>query len=100
MSNFEEAVQNAGIRYAGGANAPIGSYVCLRTLAYFQQASDGALPAGDWWIPVTTSGSSTASQIATALNALISGASYTSSSLHAHTGADAPQVAGTGANDA
>ncbi len=100
MSLLEEAYQNAGIRYAGGANAPIGSFWCPRTNAIFQQTSDGALPAGDWWIPITTSGSSTLSQCATAINALVAGLNYTSSNLHSRTGSDAPQVPGTGANDA
>jgi|SRR5579883_355262 len=101
MALLSEMEQNAAPRYQGGATAPIGSYVCMRTLAYFQQTSDGALPAGDWWFRVTSSGSSTAGQIATALNGLIAGASYTSASLHSYSaGSDAPQVAGTGANDA
>jgi hypothetical protein len=101
MAILSEMEQNAAPRYQGGATAPIGSYVCVRTLAYYQNTSDGALPAGDWWFRVTTSGTSTASQIATALNGLISGAAYTSSNLHSYSsGTDAPQVAGTGANDA
>lgn len=32
-------------KYAGNQIAPIGTFVDFRTLDYFQQASDGALPA-------------------------------------------------------
>ena len=31
-------------KYIGGQNAPIGTFVNPRTMAYFQQASDGTLP--------------------------------------------------------
>ncbi len=100
MSFLSELEQNAGIRYAGGANAPIGSFFCARTNAIFQQAADGVLPAGDWWFPITTSGGSTLAQCATAINLLVSGLAYTGANLHARAGGDAPQSVGTGANDA
>ena len=100
MSFMSELEQNAGVRYAGGQNAPIGSFFCPRTNAVFQQAADGTLPAGDWWYPITTSGSSTLAACATAINGLVSGLAYTAANLHVRSGGDAPQVAGTGANDA
>ena len=100
MSLVEEAIQNAGIRYNGGANAPIGSFWNPRTNCVFQQSSDGALPDCGIFVPITTSGSSTLSQCATAINALVSGLSYTSSNLHTYTSADLAYTAGQAANDA
>jgi len=101
MSLQEELEFNGLGRYVGGQNAPIGTFLNPRTLAYFQQASDGALPAdGNVWIMVTTSGTSTTTQIATAVNGFVGGAAYTSASFHSRTSADNAQAPGTGADDA
>lgn len=99
MSFVEELIQNAGIRYNGGANAPIGSYFNPRTNAIFQQVADGVLPLDGIWIPVTTNGASTLAQCATAINGLVSGLNYTAANLHTQTGADLAQVPGQAAND-
>ena len=83
MSLQEELEFNGLGRYVGGQNAPIGTFLNPRTLAYFQQASDGALPAdGNVWILVSTNGSLSTSALATAVNLLIGGAAYTSGSFH------------------
>ncbi|MGI9058376.1 MAG: hypothetical protein ACR2H5_07340 [Ktedonobacteraceae bacterium] len=88
-------------KYIGGQNAPIGTFVNLRTLAYFQQASDGTLPAdGNVWIMITTSGTSTTTQIATAVNLIVPGGAYVAGSFHVRTSGDNAQQAGTGADDA
>lgn len=101
MSMMEEARLNGLGVYPGSvANAPIGSYWNPATNAYKQLSSDGSLPACNTWIMVTNSGSSTASQIATAINGIISGLAYTSSNLHSYTSADNSAAPGTGANDA
>ena len=101
MAIMEEAEFNGG-RYNGGQNAPVGSYWCPRVNAIFQQIADGTLPLAGTWIPVTTNGSSTLAQCATAINALVSGLGYTASNLHTYTGADLLPAgqAGQMANDA
>ncbi len=101
MAIQEEAEFNGLGKYIGGANAPIGTFWNVRTMAYFQQASDGALPAdGNIWIMVSTNGSLSTSALATAVNLLVAGAAYTSGSFHSRTSADNAQVPGTGADDA
>lgn len=105
MSILEEALFNAENtafgRYFGGQNAPIGTFWNPRTMAYFQQSSDGLLPAdGNIWIMITTSGSSTTTQIATAVNLLVAGAAYVAGSFHSRTSADNATAPGIGANDA
>lgn len=100
MSLVEEAIQNAGVVYNGGVNAPIGSFWNPRTNAIAQNTSDAVLPASGIWIPVTTSGTSTLSQCATAINALVSGLAYTSSNLHAYSSStDLAQSQGQKTND-
>lgn len=99
MSLVEEAIQNAGVRYNGGVNAPIGSYWSPRTNAIAQNAADAVLPLDGIWIPVTTSGTSTLAQCATAINTLVAGLNYTSANLHTQTNADLAQVPGQAAND-
>jgi hypothetical protein len=85
--------------YNGGQIAPIGTFVNLRTFEFFQQASDGALPAdGDFYFLSQTSNLS-ASAIAAAVNNIL-GTSYTSSNFHAHGSPDLATSQGTGANDA
>jgi hypothetical protein len=100
MSFVEELIQNSGGRYVGGQQAPAGSYLNPRTSCIFQQASDGALPACGIFVQVTTSGTSTLSQCATAINALVAGLSYTSANLHTYTSADLAPYPGQSASDA
>src|SRR5262249_2851380 len=100
MSLVEEAIQNAGVVYNGGVNAPIGSYWNPRTNAIAQNTSDGTLPASGIWIPVTTAGNSSLSACATAINNLVAGLAYTSSSLHAYNSStDLAQIQGQKTND-
>lgn len=99
MSIVEELIQNAGIRYNGGANAPIGSFFNPRTNCVFQQTADGVLPQCGIFIQITTSGSSTLSQCATAINALVAGLNYTSANLHTYTTADLASYPGQNTND-
>lgn len=101
MALMDELELNGLGKYVGGENAPIGTFVNPRTLAYFQQASDGALPAdGNVWVMVSTNGTLAASGIATAVNGMVSGAAYTSGSFHSRTSGDNAQAPGTGADDA
>ena len=99
MSLVEEAIQNSGSRYVGGQQAPVGSYWNPRTNCVFQQASDGALPACGVFVQITTSGTSTLSQCATAINGLVSGFGYTSANLHTYTNADLASYPGQNTND-
>lgn len=90
-----------GGRFNGGQNAPIGSYFNPRTGAIYQQTTDGLLPQAGTWIPVTTSGTSSLAQCATALNGLVAGLAYTSANLHAYNaGTDVIPVPGQMTNDA
>jgi hypothetical protein len=100
MSLMEELLLNGGPRYNGGQLAPIGSFFNARTNCIFQQAADGALPACGTFIQVTTSGSSTLAQCATAINALVAGLNYTSANLHTYTNADLAPYPGQATNDA
>jgi hypothetical protein len=100
MSFMEELLLNGGPRYNGGQNAPIGSFFNARTNCIFQQTADGALPACGTFIQVTTSGTSTLTQCATAINALVAGLNYTSANLHTYTTADLAPYPGQAANDA
>jgi len=86
MALFNEACQ-AFEKLMGGQNAPIGTYWNPRTMCYYQLAADGVLPAAGAWFAVTTSGTSTATQITTAVNAGM-GTSYTNASFHAESGTD------------
>ncbi len=100
MSLMEEARLNGKGWYPGNAQAPIGSFWNPATNAIFQQSSDGALPACNTWIMVTTAGNSSLSACATAINGIIAGLAYTSSNLHAYSSSDNSTAPGTGANDA
>ena len=86
-------------RYNGGATAPVGSYLCARTMAIFQQAADGALPQDGTWVRVDASGTQTFATIATTLNTLLN-TSYTSGSFHAQGSPDLIPYPGTASNDA
>jgi hypothetical protein len=86
-------------RYNGGVTAPVGSYLCARTMAIFQQASDGTLPLDGTWVRVDASGTQTFANIATTLNTLLN-TSYTSGSFHAQSGADLSPSPGQASNDA
>ena|SRR5258708_5266472 len=100
MAIIEEALLNGGVRYNGGQLAPIGSFWNPRTNCIAQQASDGVLPACGTFIQITTSGSSTLAQCATAINALVAGIGYTAGSLHTYTVADLAPYPGQATNDA
>ena len=86
-------------RYNGGQTAPIGSYLNPRTLAIFQQTSDGTLPLDGTWCRVDASGTQTFANIATTLNTLLN-TSYTSGSFHAQGSSDLISNPGTMSNDA
>lgn len=86
-------------KYFGNQIAPIGTFVDFRTLDYFQQASDGALPADGTYILISQTATLTATQIATAVNAVLN-TSYVAGSFHARISGDAVYSQGTGANDA
>jgi hypothetical protein len=97
MSLFNEAC-NAFVKGTGGQNASIGSWWNERTMCVFQQASDGVLPQVGTLFQITTSGGSSLSACATAINTGI-GTSYTSSNLHTYTSADLLTYPGTGVQD-
>src|SRR5438874_543425 len=86
-------------RYNSNAVAPIGSYMCFRTLAIFQQASDGTLPAAGTWCRVDASGTQTFANIATTINTAL-GSTYTAASFHSYTAADNVTSPGQMTNDA
>ena len=86
-------------RYNSNQVAPIGSYLDLRTLDIFQQASDGNVPPDGTYFRVDPSGSQTFANIATTVNGVL-GTSYTAGSFHARASGDAATSAGQGANDA
>ncbi len=86
-------------RYNSGQIAPIGSYLCPRTLAIVQLASDGNLPNDGTFCRVDPSASQTFANIATALNTLL-GTSYTAASFHAQNGTDIISTPGSASNDA
>lgn len=74
-------------RYNGGQAAPIGSYLCPRTMAIYQLTSDGVLPLAGTWCRVDPSGTQTMANIATTLNGLLN-TNYTSGTFHTYTTAD------------
>ncbi len=86
-------------RYNGGAYGPIGTYVNLRTLDYYQQAADGNLPTDGTYILISSNATLSASQIATTINGVLN-TSYTSASFHARTGSDAAYSQGQASDDA
>jgi hypothetical protein len=86
-------------RYNGGQNGPSGTYVNLRTMAYYQQVADGVLPADGTWLPISTNATLTATQVATTVNAILA-TTYTAASFHVRTGADASPTPGQMVNDA
>lgn len=85
-------------RLTGGAQAQAGTFVNLRTMTYFQQASDGALPIAGWWYYLSSSATLTAAQIATAVNTAL-GTSYTSGNFASYTSGNASPYPGTGCSD-
>ena len=86
-------------RYNGGSIAPIGSYLNLRTLCVFQQASDGNMPADGTFFRVDASGTQTFANIATTVNGVL-GTSYVAGSFHACAGGDNVQSPGQASDDA
>ncbi|HEY0756887.1 MAG TPA: hypothetical protein VGD98_23240 [Ktedonobacteraceae bacterium] len=99
MSIIEEAIQNSGSRFTGGQSAPVGSYWSPRVNCIFQQIADGTLPQCGIFIQITSSGTSTLAQCATAINALVSGLGYTAGTLHTYTTADLLPYPGQSTND-
>lgn len=95
-----DALELAFSRFNGNATGPGGTYLCARTLAYYQQASDGTLPQAGTWLLVSTNASMTAAQLATAINAVLS-TTYTSASFHVYSaGTDAIPYPGQMSDDA
>jgi hypothetical protein len=86
-------------KYVGGQIAPIGTFVDFRTLDYYQQASDGALPLDGTYVLISQTSNLSASAIATAINAVLT-TSYVAGSFHARGSSDAAASQGTGADDA
>lgn len=86
-------------RYNSGQQAPIGTFVNFRTMDYYQQGSDGTLPADGTYCLVSTDNTKTAAQIATIVNAVLS-TSFTSGSFHSRQSSDAVQQPGQATNDA
>jgi len=85
-------------RLNGGAQAQAGTFVNLRTMTYFQQASDGVLPVAGWWYYLSSSATLTAAQVATAVNGVLN-TSYTSGNFAAYTSGNAMPYPGTGSSD-
>ena len=95
-----DALELAFSRFNGNAVGPIGTYFNARTMAYFQQASDGNLPQAGTWVLVSTNATMTAAQLATAINGVL-GTSYTAGSFHAYSaGTDAAPYPGQMSDDA
>lgn len=86
-------------RYNSSQIAPIGSYLNPRTMAIFQQASDGVLPADGTWIRVDPSGTQVFSAIATAVNTVL-GTNYSAASFHAQAAGDVLSNPGSASDDA
>lgn len=86
-------------RLTGGAQAPAGTFVNFRTMTYFQQASDGALPVAGWWHQISTSATLTTAQIASAVNTALS-TSYSAGNFTLYAGGNAMPYPGTGSSDA
>ncbi|HZU69961.1 MAG TPA: hypothetical protein VFA09_22010 [Ktedonobacteraceae bacterium] len=86
-------------RYNSGQIAPAGSYLNLRTLCIFQQASDGTMPADGTFFRVDPSGTQTFANIATTVNSVL-GTSYTAASFHACAGGDNETSPGQASDDA
>jgi len=86
-------------RYNSGQVAPIGTYLCPRTLAIVQLAADGALPSDGTFCRVDPSASQTFANIATNLNTLL-GTTYTGASFHAQAVGDIISTPGSASNDA
>ena len=86
-------------RYNGGQVAPIGSYLNPRTMAIYQQTSDGTLPQDGTWCRVDPSGTQMFAAIATNLN-IVLGINWTASSFHFHSSSDITANPGQMSNDA
>ena len=86
-------------RYNGGQYGPAGTYVDLRVMNYYQQASDGVLPADGTYCLISATATLTASQVASQVNGLLN-TSFVAASFHARVSGDAEPVAGQESNDA
>jgi len=86
-------------RWNGGQTAPIGSYLNPRTLAVFQQTSDGVLPQDGTWCRVDASGTQTFANIAISVNNVLN-TIYTAGSFHTHSASDLIANPGQMSNDA
>ncbi|GHO47988.1 hypothetical protein [Ktedonospora formicarum] len=83
------AMELAFGRFGSTQSSPIGTYVNMRTLAYYQQASDGVLPSAGIWHLVSTNASLPIATLASTINTAL-GSAYTAASFHAYSsGTDA-----------
>jgi hypothetical protein len=85
-------------RYNSNQYGPIGTYVNLRTMGYYQQASDGNVPADGTYMLIATSATLNAGQVASTVNGLI-GTTFVAASFHTRSSGDAVPVAGQATND-
>ncbi len=86
-------------RYNGATMALAGTFINLRTMAYYQQATDGFLPADGTWHLLSTNATMASAAIASAVN-LVLGTNFTSASFHLRTSGDAISSPGQMVNDA
>jgi hypothetical protein len=86
-------------RFNSSNPAPIGSYVNFRTMAVFQQATDGNVPAAGTWCRVDPNNAATLASLATTINTAL-GTSFTSSNLHSYSAVDNVTSPGQMTNDA
>ncbi|EFH83738.1 hypothetical protein [Ktedonobacter racemifer] len=89
-------------RYSGTQTCPIGTYVNMRTFAYYQQTSDGSLPLAGTWHMLSTNATLTATVIASTINTVL-GTAYTAGNFHSYSaGSDALPASqlGQACNDA
>lgn len=83
------AMELAFGRFGSTQSSPIGTYVNMRTLAYYQQASDGLLPPAGTWHLVSTNASLPIATLASTINTAL-GSAYIAASFHAYSaGSDA-----------
>jgi hypothetical protein len=86
-------------RFNGNQTAPVGSYLNPRTLAIFQQASDGTLPTDGTWVRVDPSGTQTLAVIATTVNSVLN-STYSAASFHTQAAGDLLGNPGMASDDA
>lgn len=96
MMNLAELIWG---RFNSGNAAPAGSYVNFRTMAVFQQAADGNVPAAGTWCRVDSNSGATFTSLATTINTAL-GTSFTSGNLHSYSAVDNVTSPGQMTNDA